>query len=219
MTVVSCSRETQKDSVIQKDNGPIEKDRTLTMSPKEVFTLYRKIENTFQVARAMKTSNENFELHLYEVKTSLPEVAVQTFTALEQLTPVQLAKRKIELERNYKWTPFKSINVLFVQIQPQGFKDEFELLDKRQSIEIQLTDVLEKSNLGEWFASDLGPGGGNMLFKVTDVDAALENALTMLKKIGMDNAVVVGRRISTADDDWFYEVIYPTKFTGTFNTM
>ena len=186
---------------------------------KEVFTLYRKTENVFHIARALTTNTDSFDLHLYDVDSSKPEEAKQTFVSAEHLTQQQLADRKTKLETSYNWTPFKNYEVLFVQIQPKGFKDEIELLDKRQSVEIQLSDVLESTQLGEWLASDIGPGGGNILYKVKDSGRALETVLTVMKQHNLDKSVLVGRRVFVADSDWFYEVIYPAKFTGSFNTM
>jgi hypothetical protein len=192
---------------------------TTSLADKEVFSLYRKTESVFHVARALTTGNDNFDLHLYEVNTSTAEGAKQSFVSVEHLTRQQLDSRKSELQSSYNWTPFKGNEVLFVQIQPTGFKNETELLDKRQDIETKLSDALEKKKLGEWFAGDLGPGGGNMLYTVTDIDKSLDIILAVLKQNNLDKNALIGRRVLVAEGDWFYEVIYPTKFSGDFNTM
>ncbi len=198
---------------------PKEQVTKANSAEKEVYTLYRKTENVFHIARALTTNTDNFDLHLYAIDTSKPEEARQTLVSAEHLTQQQLASRKTELQTSYNWTPFKNYEVLFVQIQPKGFKDEIELLDKRQNIEVQVSDVLESKKLGEWIASDIGPGGGNILYRVKDIDRALETLLTVIRQNNLDKSVLIGRRVSVADSDWFYEVIYPTKFTGNFNTM
>jgi hypothetical protein len=186
---------------------------------KEIFTLYSRTENAVKVARAMTTSNETFDLHLYELNTSTPEAAQQTTISVQTLTKQELETKSTELKNTYNWTPFKGDNVLFVQIQPRGFKNEIELLDKRQEIEDKLNTVLETNKLGEWFAGDIGPGGGNMLYTVTNIEITLQTILQVLKQNNLDKNVLIGRRIMIDKGDWFYEVIYPTKFTGTFNTM
>jgi len=186
---------------------------------KEIFTLYSRTENVVKVARAMTTSNETFDLHLYELNTSTPEAAEQTTISVQTLTKPELDTKSTELKNTYNWTPFKGENVLFVQIQPTGFKNEIELLDKRQEIEDKLNTVLETKKLGEWFAGDIGPGGGNMLYTVTNIEITLQTILQVLKQNNLEKNVLIGRRIMIDKGDWFYEVIYPTKFTGTFNTM
>ena len=110
-------------------------------------------------------------------------------------------------------------DVLFVQIQPQGFKDGLQLLNKRQEIEDKLDNAIKDKQLGEWMAGDVGPGGGNMLYRVSDINNSLQAIYDELRVNNLEKKVVTGRRISSSKDDWFYEVIYPTKFSGTFNTM
>ena len=92
-------------------------------------------------------------------------------------------------------------------------------LNEAEHIEVELTSELGSKKLGEWAASDLGPGGGNILFAVTNVEDALQTILQFLKRNNLDKNVLIGRRILISSDDWFYEVIYPTKYSGDFNTM
>ncbi|CAN5400174.1 hypothetical protein BH10ACI2_BH10ACI2_19170 [soil metagenome] len=218
-TAMSCNQKNLNDNAMSNLSSPKNPVSISKSGEGEVFTLYRKTENIFHVARALTTNTGDVDLHLYEVDTSTPEGAKQTFVSLEHLTQQQLAKRKTELQSSNNWIPFKKYEVLFVQIQPNGFKDEIELLDKRQDIEAQLSNELESKRLGEWLASDIGPGGGNMLYKVSDVDSSLEAVLTVFRRNNLITSVLVGRRVFVADGEWFYEVIYPTNFTGNFNTM
>ena len=191
----------------------------LAFSDKEVFTLYSKPDSSVRVARVLTTDNKTFNLLLYELIISTPEGAKQKFISSEQLTQQQLDTKKTELQSNYNWSPFRGNDVLFVQIQPTSFKNEMELLDKRQEIETKLSDALEKKNLGEWFAGDVGPGGGNMLYTINNIEQALQTTLVLLQQNRLDKNVLIGRRVKVNNDDWFYEVIYPPKYSGNFNTM
>ena len=190
-----------------------------SQTDKEVFTFYSKTDSLVQVARTLTTDNKSFNLFLYEVNISKPEDAQQKFISSEQLTLEQLNSKKSALIKAYTWTAFKGEDVLFIQIQPTGFKDEMELLDKRQEIEDKINVALESKKLGEWMAGDLGPGGGNMLYTVKNIDSTLPTVLQVLQQNKLDKNVVIGRRVMVDSGDWFYEVIYPTSFSGDFNTM
>ena len=197
-------------------------DSNKNISPqtdKEVFTFYSKTDSLVQVARTLTTDNKSFNLFLYEVNISKPKDARQKFISSEQFTLQQLNDKKSELTKTYTWTTFKGENVLFIQIQPTGFKDEAELLDKRQLIEDKINAALSNKKLGEWMAGDLGPGGGNMLYTVTTIDNAMPIVLQVLQQNKLDKNVLIGRRVMVDSGDWFYEVIYPKSFSGEFNTM
>ncbi|MGX9987513.1 hypothetical protein [Soonwooa purpurea] len=209
--LTSCNQNTDKQS-----NGQINSN---LLADKEVFSLYKKTDSTIYVARALKTNNDKFDLHLYDLNISTPEGAKQTFNSVQQLTHQELENKRIALQSSYNWTPFKGNEVLFVQIQPTGFNDEMQLLDKRQEVEDKLSNALENKKLGEWFAGDLGPGGGNMLYTVTDIDKSMQIILDVLQQNKLDKNVSIGRRVMIDKDDWFYEVIYPTNYSGDFNTM
>jgi hypothetical protein len=186
---------------------------------KEVFTLYSKANSIVHTARVLTTEDNSFDLIFYDVDISTPEGAKQKFISIESLTEQQLKSKRIDLQKTYNWTPIKGKDILFVQIQTTGFKNEMELLDMRQKIEIKLTFELENKKLGEWVASDLGPGGGNMLYTVTNINNALHTILQVLKQNNLDKNTLIGRRVLISNEDWFYEVIYPTQYSGDFNTM
>ena len=194
------------------------KNETLLVD-NEVFSLYKKTDNVINIARALTTGKDKVDIYLYALNISTPEGAKQTFTSVQTTTRQQINTRKNELLRNYNWKPFKGKEILFVQIQPTGFEDEMQLLDKRQEIEDKLSQALEPKKLGEWFAGDLGPGGGNMLYTVTDVNKSIKVILQVLQDNNLYKNVLIGRRVLLDKDDWFYEVIYPTKYSGDFNTM
>jgi len=192
---------------------------TTLLADREIFSLYKKTDSVIYVGRALTTDDVSFDLHLYEINISSPEAAKQTFVSVQQFTKQELDNKKAELQSNYAWTPFKGKDVLFVQIQPTGFKDEMQLLVKRQEIEDKLSKALENRNLGEWVAGDIGPGGGNMLYTVMEIDKSMQIILEVLLQNKLDESILIGRRVLVDQDNWFYEVIYPTKYTGDFNTM
>jgi hypothetical protein len=201
------------------DKQPDRTTNSTLLADKEIFSLYKKTDSIVYVARALTNGINKFDLHLYELNISTPEGAKQTFASLQQLTQQEIDNKKTELLSTYNWAPFKGNEVLFVQIQPTGFKDEIQLLNKRQEIEDKLSKALENEKLGEWFAGDLGPGGGNMLYSVTNIDKSLQIILEVLQQNKLDRNVLIGRRVLVGKGDWFYEVIYPTKYSGNFNTM
>ena len=211
LTLVGCNQNSQMKTNSQPD------PRHLAES--EAFSLYKKVDSTFQVARAVSNGNEKFDLYLYELDTSVPEGVKQSFVSVHQFTREELDNKKAALQTDYNWEPFKGDRVLFVQIDSSGFNNEFELLEKRQEIEEKLGRALEGKGLGEWIAGDLGPGGGNMLFTVKDIDKSMGLCLEVLRQNLLDEKVRIGRRVRIDKDDWFYEVIHPAKYSGDFNTM
>ena len=185
---------------------------------KEVWTIYSKQDTVFHVKRLV-SSNTGLTLLSYDINTSKAEAAAQTFISSKTLSNENEAATIKSQSSNFKWTPYKTGLTLFVQIEPSVFKDEMEALDKRQDIEQKIEAALKAKGLGDWTAGDLGPGGANMLFEVSNVDNATSVVLEVLSKSGLDKKTIIGRRIYTEEEDWFYEVIYPSSFSGVFLTM
>ena len=94
-----------------------------------------------------------------------------------------------------------------------------DVMRKRQDVEDKINSIFESEKLGEWFAGDMGPGGGNILYDVYQVDDAMQAILGVLKQSKLEGSTLIGRRVLLSDQDWFYEVIYPSNYTGGFNTM
>lgn len=186
-------------------------------SDKEIWTLYSKSDTVFHVKRLV-SSDSGYLLLTYDINTSQPEAAHQTFIGKQTINESELQKIKSQ-SSSFNWTPFKATPTLFVQMQSSAFKDEMAALDKRQQIEQLIDNELKSKNLGEWIAGDLGPGGANMLFEVQDVDEAKSVIKNMLSNNGLDKATIIGRRVNIVADDWFYEVIYPLNYNGEFLTM
>ncbi len=192
---------------------------SLIPTPTDIFTLYKKTEKQVQIARVVTLDEAVFDLYVYEIDISVPEGTKQRFVSAQHLNKQELDQKKDALLKTHNWTPFKSQDVLFVQIQPEGFKNETQLLNKRQKIEAKIDRALGSKNLGEWFAGDIGPGGANMLYTVSGIDASMQVILGVLSQNNLNNNVLIGRRVMTNADDWFYEVIYPLDYSGDFNTM
>lgn len=185
---------------------------------KEAWTIYFKQDTIFHVKRLL-SSDTGLTLLSYDINTSKAETAVQTFINSKALSNENEAAIIKLQSLNFKWTPYKVGLTLFVQIEPSAFKDEMKALDKRQEIEQKIETVLKSKGLGDWTAGDLGPGGANMLFEVSNVDNATSVILEVLSKAGLDKKTIIGRRIYTEEEDWFYEVVYPNTFNGVFLTM
>ena len=188
------------------------------VSSKEVWTVYAKQDTVFHVKRLI-SSDTGLTLLFYDINTSKTEAASQTFINAKTLANENEAATIKSQSTTFSWTPFKTTLTLFVQIEPSSFKDEMQALNIRQDIEQKIEAALKAKGLGEWTAGDLGPGGANMLFEVSNIDNAISIILEVLSKTGLDKKTIIGRRINTEAEDWFYEVVYPNNFNGVFLTM
>jgi hypothetical protein len=185
---------------------------------KEVWTVYANQDTVFHVKRLL-TSDTGLNLLSYDINTSKPEAASQTFINARILANETEAAKIKSQATTFNWTPFKTTPTLFVQIEPSAFKDEMQALNIRQDVEQKIENSLKAKGLGEWTAGDLGPGGANMLFEVSNIDNAISVILEVLSNAGLDKKTIIGRRINTEAEDWFYEVVYPNNFNGVFLTM
>lgn len=185
---------------------------------KELCTLYKKDSNTIRTLRALQKPNDSVALFLMDLDVSKPEGTLQKFISVQLLSRKQFEQQAIKFKEVYTWKPFTGSEVIFVQIKA-GDTNEFVVLDKRQEIEDQINEALKDGNIGEWIAGDIGPGGGNMLFEVNNIDKSMPVILEVLRQNKVEKQVVIGRRVMVNSNDWFYTVIYPAGFSGIFNTM
>ncbi len=185
---------------------------------KEVWTVYAKRDTVFHVKRLLSTDT-GLTLLSYDINTSKPEEASQYFLSAKTVASENEAATIKSQSISFRWIPFKTTPTLFVQIVASAFKDEMEALNVRQHIEQKIEIALQEKGLGKWTAGDLGPGGANMLFEVSNIDNAISIILEVLSKAGLDKKTIIGRRINTEAADWFYEVVYPNNFNGVFLTM
>jgi hypothetical protein len=208
----SC-RQNANDNMAQKDTSkePI--------SSKESWTVYSKQDTIIHVKR-LTFSDTAFALLSYDINTSQPEATSQSFISAQAFANENEAASAVQSEGTvFNWIPFKAIPTLFVQIAPSAFIDDEHALNIRQDIEQKIEGALKAKRLGDWTAGDLGPGGANMLFEVSNTDAAMSVILQILSKEGLDTKVTIARRIYTEAEDWFYEVLYPTQYNSVFMSM
>jgi hypothetical protein len=195
--------------------------KALVLVDKELYTLYQKEDKKVNVANARITSNNKIILSYYTVDINKPEQAQQAFIRDSVVQATDLEKIRSNLiSLGFNWMPFKGDNVVLVQLQPKSKKNtEFDLLNQKSAIEDLISDKLTNLNIGEWMASDIGPGGANILYTVTNFDSAFSAIVSVLHGSKIERQSVIARRVMVTSDDWFYEVVYPSKFQGTFNSM
>ncbi|MBS7566095.1 hypothetical protein KHS38_16930 [Mucilaginibacter sp. Bleaf8] len=163
-------------------------------------------------------NHQNHVIEYYQIDISEAEASKQSF--IKQTTADKQDLEQLKLRSSsYNWIPYDGDKLLFVQITPQPLEDDLTMLDLKGNLEDEIATELEKEQLGEWMASDLGPGGANMLFTVYDIDSALTIVLSAIGARHLSKNTIIARRVMTKQDDWFYEVLYPAHFTGQFNTM
>ncbi|WP_281764370.1 hypothetical protein [Neptunitalea lumnitzerae] len=103
-------------------------------------------------------------------------------------------------------------------MQPKN-ENDLQVLDLRHSIEEKIHEKLNSNGLGEWIAGDLGPGGANMLFEVTEWEKSIQLIMDILNQESLLDKSLIMKRLNTAEDDWNYEIIYPIDYNGVFNQM
>ncbi len=108
--------------------------------------------------------------------------------------------------------------IIFVQMQPKN-ENDFQVLDLRHKVEEKIHKKLKSNGIGEWVAGDLGPGGANMLFEVTEWNKSIPIIMNVLNQEGLLKNSLIMKRLNTAKDDWNYEIIYPIDYDGVFNQM
>jgi hypothetical protein len=108
--------------------------------------------------------------------------------------------------------------IIFVQMQPKN-ENDFQVLDLRHKMEEKIHEKLKSNGIGEWVAGDLGPGGANMLFEVTEWEKSIPMIIDILNQEGLLKNSLIMKRLNTAKDDWNYEIIYPIDYDGVFNQM
>lgn len=185
---------------------------------KELWTIYSKQDAIFHVKRLLLT-DIGLILLSYDINTPEPEVSEQSFLSSNIVANKDEATAIKLQNSNFNWTPYKTVLTLFIQIEPSAFKDEMEQYEKRQGFLDKIEKALLKHGHAEWTGCDVGRGGLNMLFEVENIDTAIPTILEVLSKLGLDKKAVIGRRINTEAEDWFYEVVYPNAFNGVFLTM
>jgi len=130
-------------------NKPQQKSITQkNVMTKELWTLYSKQDTIFHVKRLL-SSDTGLTLLSYDINTSEPEAASQTFISNKILTNENEATSIKSQSPNFNWTPHKETPTLFVQIDGSAFKDEMQALTVRQDIEQKIETALKSKDLGE----------------------------------------------------------------------
>jgi hypothetical protein len=114
-----------------------------------------------------------------------------------------------------------SQEILLVQVVPDSAIDNLNalrFLTFRHHLESKFDGELSKSENGNWMAGDLGMGGANMLYAVTDWKKALFTIQNILAEEGVLEDALIARRIWLTEDDWTYEIVFPREYQGVFHS-
>ncbi|TFZ67788.1 hypothetical protein E4631_07425 [Hymenobacter sp. UV11] len=205
-------------------SGCQEKPPVFTVLPTEKFVGYALSGDTLRVAHLLA------QYHRYVLHQA---VLIDGRETKQYALPVRVVPPDSvqfvthDLRAQYQWRPWveKQSVILFVQVEPSQDNQEETLwnivavMNERNSLESDLEKALQQANLGKSVGSDLGPGGMNILFEVTDPVSALPILVRALEARGVEQRARIARRLPTTPNDWRYEVVYPVNFSGKFNSM
>ncbi|GLB48738.1 hypothetical protein Y10_11060 [Neptunitalea sp. Y10] len=175
-------------------------------------------EGIIEFSRIVK---DNSNLNLIEGEISFDENynTLQKITNKRIVSESELDSIKSSLKIKGYRKSFDNIGkIIFVQMQPKN-ENDLQVLDLRHSIEEKIHEKLNSNGLGEWIAGDLGPGGANMLFEVTEWEKSIQLIMDILNQESLLDKSLIMKRLNTAEDDWNYEIIYPIDYNGVFNQM
>ena len=190
--------------------------------PREAFVGYQRTADILRVVRLLAVGGR-YELHQSViVKRRGRGAAAGAGQSRDSVVVVQA-----RLQKQYQWRPYVTSDpqVLFVQAdsasdhRQETWFNIMAIMHERCTIEDAIDDQLQSQHLGSWSAGDLGPGGMNMLFDVTNPAATLPVAVRTLETERMQHRACVARRLMTAPNDWCYEVVYPLNYTEVSNSM
>ncbi len=175
-------------------------------------------EATIKFSRVIKDS---LNLNLIEGEISFDENynTLQKITNKRIVTESEVDSINSNLKEKGYRENFDNIGkIIFVQMQPKN-ENDLQVLDLRHEIEEKIHEKLKSYGIGEWIAGDLGPGGANMLFEVTEWKKSIPIIMNILNQDGLLRNSLITKRLNTAKDDWNYEIIYPIDYDGVFNQM
>ncbi|GFZ78502.1 hypothetical protein GCM10011531_05080 [Aquaticitalea lipolytica] len=175
-------------------------------------------EEKIEFSRIVKDSSN---LNLIEGEISFDENynTLQKITNKKIVLEPEVDSIKSALKNKGYRESFDNIGkIIFVQMQPKN-ENDFQVLDLLHSMEEKIHEELNSNGLGEWAAGDLGPGGANMLFKVTEWEKSVQLIMGILNQENLLDKSLIMKRLNTAEDDWNYEIIYPIDYNGVFNQM
>jgi hypothetical protein len=182
------------------------------------YSFYKNDSDTIEFVRIVKDSS-NVRQITGTISFDSNYNTCQKIIQIKNIQTNEMEKIESELlEKGYRSKFDNKKNLMFIQIRPKDLND-LKVLDLRHKMETKIESRLSKNGIGEWVAGDLGPGGANMLFEVSDWDNAFQIVIELLNSEGLINNCLISKRLYTADDDWNYEVVYPTDYNGIFNQM
>ena len=200
-------------------NSQTNKNPTAKVNIEYISSNYKnETEDKIEFSRIVKDSSS---LNLIEGKIHFDQYynTLQTITNKEAISESEIDSIKSNLKGKGYRENFDNIGkIIFVQMQPKN-ENDLQVLDLRHSIEEKINEELINNRLGEWIAGDLGPGGANMLFEVTEWDKSIQLILNILNQEDLLDKSLIMKRLNTAEDDWNYEIIYPIDYDGVFNQM
>ena len=198
----------------QKNKKPIEKVKIEYIS----CNYKNETEDSIEFSRIVKDSANIMliegEIHFDENSNTLQKITNKQIISASAIDSIRSNLKN----KGYREQFDQLDKVIFVQIQPKN-ENDLHVLDLRHSVEDKIDQILSDNELGHWIAGDLGPGGANMLFEVTNWDKAIPKIMKVLNQEGILSQTLITKRLNTAEDDWNYEVIYPIDFNGAFNQM
>jgi hypothetical protein len=179
----------------------------------EQFSIYKQDESNYETIRVYKENDSIYRLKFFSIDATKPECVIQKHLYDKEINSHQCDSIAINIKNEYSWQPFKKSNsILFIQIKPGKDESDLQLLDIRQKVENDSERAIRGKCIGEWFASDVGPGGGNILFSVNNMRDEINEMKYVFYQNKLEDKVIIGRRICTSEEDWFYEVVYPQNY-------
>lgn len=200
-------------------NNQTDKKPTKKVKIEYISSNYKnETEGKIEFSRIVKDSSN---INLIEGEVSFDENynTLQKITNKKIVSESEIDSIKSTLNKKGYRENFDNIGkVIFVQMQPKN-ENDLQVLDLRHSMEEKIHEKLNSNGLGEWIAGDLGPGGANMLFEVTEWEKSIQLIMEILNQEGLLDKSLIMKRLNTAEDDWNYEIIYPIDYEGVFNQM
>lgn len=204
-----------------KLSKPVHVTEMDTLTGTELFSFYQKNGDQLSIERGIN-SGDVVTVYSYALDVSIPEEASQKLTSVRSIEHQNLESEKSRLAVTHQWqadVEASAEQLIFLQIRPLQTDDELTLLDFIHCLGDEISEVLEENKLGEWEASDIGPGGGNILFTSSDFSGCYHAITSILSSKGILERSIIGRRLNEDSENWFYEVIFPHEFTGEFLTL
>ncbi len=172
------------------------------------FPLYIRTDSTIKILEQKKTESD---IKITTINYSKPEVNKQSIR--------ESKKEPLKNIYSNKWAPEKrKIETHFLQIQPKTNEIE-NVLSIQNYVNNNITKAIIAKNLGQYAASDLGVGGVNFLFEVSNQEAFFSELQSLIKQANLSENSIIAKRIYIKQGNWTYKVLDPINFEATFYSM